>query len=307
MSSGSHPGIACLFFFLPDITDTSPTAEENKEEAWPARKDTTLDPSQIKNMPSLSAIQHMFTKHQLCAMPWSILQLPPQNPSPQSPFQGASPSLRRGKGTPHLQSPRKWQTISWEAKKSKCLQAFYRQKLKFYLRTLIDIWVSFNFLKQWSILLIFFQWCKSIQLPSIWKQAFGVRVSSKQFTSTWPVRQRSAQKMAWGILPKLGVTKTGAPGGERWVGWDDSSGQEDLMDEMGFERCLERRGRVWLHRTVLGEYSRHAREGGKSRKGGKNWGQRRQMRYFPILPWDTPWAECLWRAAGYCGPMGIVS
>lgn len=101
-----------FFFFLPDITDTSPTAEENKEEAWPARKDTTLDPSQIKNMPSLSAIQLMFTKHQLCAMPWSILQLPPQNPSPPNPFQGASPSLRRGKGTPHLQSPQKWQTIS---------------------------------------------------------------------------------------------------------------------------------------------------------------------------------------------------
>lgn len=87
-----------FFFFLPDITDTSPTAEENKEEAWPARKDTTLDPSQIKNMPSLSAIQHMFTKHQLCAMPWSILQLPPKTPPPKTPSRVLHLLSEEGKG-----------------------------------------------------------------------------------------------------------------------------------------------------------------------------------------------------------------
>lgn len=60
-----------LSFFLPDITDTSPTAEGNKEEAWPARKDITMHSAQIKNTFSLSSTRLVFTQHQLCAPHWT--------------------------------------------------------------------------------------------------------------------------------------------------------------------------------------------------------------------------------------------
>lgn len=140
-----------VIFFLPDITDTSPTAEENKEEAWPAIRDITLDPSQIKNTSLLSAIQHMFTKHQLC--------VPHHGPScrcHQKSFPGCFTfSQKRGRDSISA-TFQKWQTVNWVAKKSKFLQTFYRQKLKFYLWNLVDVWVSFTFHGQWSILMIFF-------------------------------------------------------------------------------------------------------------------------------------------------------
>lgn len=53
----SDPPWYSLSFFLPDITDTSPTAEGNKEKAWTAGKDITFRPSQIKNTFSLSSIK----------------------------------------------------------------------------------------------------------------------------------------------------------------------------------------------------------------------------------------------------------
>lgn len=40
------------------FSDTSPTAEGNKEKAWTARKDIILYPSQIKNTFLLSSIQY---------------------------------------------------------------------------------------------------------------------------------------------------------------------------------------------------------------------------------------------------------
>lgn len=108
--------------------------------------------------------------------------------------------------------------------------------------------------------------------------------------------------------PKAGCHQSRGPQGREvgGVGWLDWS--ERFNGRYGIWVVPWKEGRVWLCWTVLREHSRHTRrEGGKSRKGGKSWGQRRQMRYFPILPWDTPWAECLWRAAGYWGPMGVLS